>query len=127
MHGRSLSALEALGETAIDLDGEEHVAAVDPIAELIGLGGRVAQIEVGAGGEALNKLAAVLRVVAIEHGDGNVLHFKRGRVAEHQHLDDRRNEEHETRARIAQRLDEFLHHHALDAFPGLAEIHSSLL
>ncbi len=66
-----------------------------------------------------DQFAALLRVVQIEHRQRHVLHFQRGRIAEHQHLDDGRADEQEAGVGIAQRLDEFLPQHVPDAREGL--------
>ena len=61
------------------------------------------------------KLAAFLRMVEIEHDRRDVVDLEGGRIAEQQHLHDRRHDQAETGPFVALELDELLDHDRDDA------------
>jgi hypothetical protein len=54
-------------------------------------------------------------VIEIEHDRGHVMNFESGRISEDQHLNNRRTDENEARALVAEHLDELLDQHLLQA------------
>ncbi len=115
LHRGALAIAQALGEAGIDFQRRQEVAAVNAFAEVLPPRGMFFEMEITAGGKTGDQLAALLRVVQVEHGQFHVPHIQRGRVPEDQHLDDRRAEQQPARMRVAQRLDELLAEHVTDA------------
>ncbi len=65
-------------------------------------------VKVGARCEARNQFAALLAVIEIEHHRGHMMNLKGGRIAEDQHLNQRRTNQNEARPLVAEDLDELL-------------------
>ena len=73
------------------------------------------------------KFAALLAVVEVDDHGGDIVNLKGGRVAEDQHLENRRPDQDEARALVAHDLDEFLDQHLLQASEHRFSFYSSLL
>src|SRR5579862_6085757 len=74
-----------------------------------------------------NQLAAFLAMVEVQNRGGDMTHLKAGCVSEDQHLDNRRTDQREARARIAQHLDKFLDDQLPDALKTFLHTHKLFL
>ena len=93
-------------------DRDGRVAAIDEIGEL---GLRRARLPITSKRPLAVKrddqLAALLAVVTVEHRGRDAVDLERRRVAEHQHLDERRHHEADARVPVAAELEELLDQH----------------
>ncbi len=94
---------------------QKKIPTVDAFAEFVSRRGIFLEFEIPAGGKMGDQLAALLRVVEIEHRQLDVLHLQRGGITENHHLDDGRANQQQAGVRVAQRLDKLLPQHMADA------------
>ncbi len=106
---------QALGEAGVDFHRRQHIATVKAFAEVRAPRGISVQVKITAGGKVRHQLAALLRIVQIEHGQRHVFDVQRSRVTKHEHLNDGRAKEQPAQVWVPQRMDEFLPHHVADA------------
>ena len=107
-------ACQVAGKTVVDPQDDLHRAAVDEVLHppvVVHLGHNV---EIAAGGEAGQKLAAGRGVVQIVNRRADVADVHVHRVADHQHLHAGHDEDHGPHPRVAKDLDELLDQHLAD-------------
>ena len=89
--------------------------AVDLAGDLFLVGQDRHLAEIGRSGELRHEVARGWAAVLVANGEGDAVQVEGGRVAEHQQLQDRRDEHHHPAPLVLQQGQKFLDHQCLDA------------
>jgi hypothetical protein len=114
---RRIAEQQVAAELRPDVHHHQHLARIDQRRDLPVRSQRRDPLEVRRAVEGGHHLARRGAGILVVQSVGNAIQVEGGRVAEHQQLDERRDDEHETPAPVLEQGQELLAHERADALP----------